>query len=198
MNVGAKLQPERRAQWSDERLVSECLKKNEHAWSALIDKYKNLIYSIPIKLGMYDDAADIFQAVCADLLSDLPRLREPRALPKWLMQACYHKCLQYRRKSARQVSLVETMVDEELIIPDEHSTLPDDVFTQVQREQMLRDAMAELNPRCERLVRMLFFETPPRPYQEIAKELDLATGSIGFIRGRCLTQLRKQLEKMGF
>jgi len=55
-----------------------------------------------------------------------------------------------------------------------------------------------LSPRCERMVRMLFFENPPRPYQEVARELDLATGSIGFIRGRCLEKLKKQLEKMGF
>ena len=45
---------------------------------------------------MYDDAADIFQSVCVDLLSDLPQLREPKALPKWLMQVCYHKCLEHR------------------------------------------------------------------------------------------------------
>jgi len=63
---------------------------------------------------------------------------------------------------------------------------------------MVRDALVELSPRCERMVRMLFFENPPRPYQEIARELDLATGSLGFIRGRCLEKLKKQLEKMGF
>ena len=33
---------------------------------------------------------------------------------------------------------------------------------------------------------MLFFETPARPYQEVARRLGLAAGSIGFIRGRCL------------
>ena len=48
------------------------------------------------------------------------------------------------------------------------------------------------------MIRMLFFETPPRPYQEIAKELGIATGSIGFIRGRCLGKLKQQLENMGF
>jgi len=48
------------------------------------------------------------------------------------------------------------------------------------------------------MVRMLFFEMPPRPYEEIAKELGIATGSIGFIRGRCLTKLKQQLENMGF
>jgi DNA-directed RNA polymerase specialized sigma24 family protein len=48
------------------------------------------------------------------------------------------------------------------------------------------------------MIRMLFFETPMRPYEDVAKELGLATGSIGFIRSRCLVRLRKNLEKKGF
>jgi RNA polymerase sigma factor (sigma-70 family) len=197
VNVAAKLQREKQAPWSDDRLVAECLKGNEQAWSALLDKYKNLIFSIPIKLEMYDDAADIFQAVCLDLLSDLPRLREPRALPKWLMQTCYHKCLQYQRRAERHVPLSDED-REDSSVSGATSTLPDDLLAQLEREQMVRDAMTELNPRCERLVHMLFFESPPRPYQEIASQLGIATGSIGFIRGRCLGKLRKQLEKKGF
>jgi len=47
-------------------------------------------------------------------------------------------------------------------------------------------------------VQMLFFEATARPYQEIAKELGIATGSIGFIRGRCLKKLRQALERGGF
>ena len=195
MNVAVKLQREKQAPWPDDRLVAECLKGNEQAWSALLDKYKNLIFSIPIKLEMYDDAADIFQAVCLDLLSDLPRLREPRALPKWLMQTCYHKCLQYQRRTERHVPLADEDREDS---SGTSATLPDDMLAQLEREQMVRDAMTELNPRCERLVRMLFFESPPRPYQEIANQLGIATGSIGFIRGRCLGKLRKQLEKKGF
>ena len=112
------------------------------------------------------------------------------------MQTCYHKCLQCRRKSEKQVPLDENASGDEFT--DEKSLLPGDLLAQIEKEQVLRDALAELSPRCERLVRMLFFETPARPYQEIARELDLATGSIGFIRGRCLGKLRKQLEKMGF
>ena len=194
---GAKPAREGAASWSDERLVSECLKGNEQAWSGLIDKYKNLIYSIPVKMGMHDEAADIFQAVCLDLLSDLPRLREPRALPKWLMQACYHKCLQYRRKTQKHLAAPEAEA-EDLPADAEHAPLPDHMLCELEKEQMVRDALTELSPRCERMVRMLFFENPPRPYQEIARELDLATGSIGFIRGRCLEKLKKYLEKMGF
>jgi hypothetical protein len=45
---------------------------------------------------------------------------------------------------------------------------------------------------------MLFFETPSRPYLEIARTLNLARGSIGFIRGRCLERLRANLRRNGF
>lgn len=196
MTVAAKPQPKRQEFQSDERLVADCLKGNQQAWAALVDKYKNLIYSIPIRLGMYDDAADIFQAVCLDLLSDLPRLRKPQALPKWLMQTCYHKCLQYRRRAEKHVPFDD---DGESTPADTASAaLPEEMLAQLQKEQMVRDILSQLPPRCERMIRMLFFETPPRPYEKIANELGLATGSIGFIRGRCLARLRKQLEKMGF
>jgi DNA-directed RNA polymerase specialized sigma24 family protein len=130
----------REVAWSDERLVRECRKGNQVAWSALIEKYKNLIFSIPIKFGLpREDAADIFQAVCVDLLSSLPKLREPKAIAKWLMQTSFG-----------------------------------------------------------RMVSMLFFDDPPRPYQEVAKELGIASGSIGFIRGRCLKKMRQLLEEKGF
>ncbi len=84
--------------WPAARFVRECLRDSEDAWAALLEKYKSLIFSIPIR----------------------------------------------------------------------------------------------------QLIHMLFFEAPARPYREVALSLGLAEGSIGFIRGRCLTRLRRQLEKMGF
>lgn len=197
MRTAAKAQLEPRKPSSDGRLIALCRKGDPQAWTDLVDKYKNLIYSIPIKLGMYDDAADIFQSVCLELLSDLPQLREARALPKWLMQVSYHMCIEKQTKARRQVQLEDEDAEN---IPAEgtDAALPEEILAQLQREQMVRDVVADLPPRCERMVRMLFFETPPRPYQEIAKELGLATGSIGFIRGRCLGRLKKQLGKMGF
>src|ERR1700688_2301012 len=133
---------ERSADSSDERLIGRCLKGDQEAWSALIDKYKNLIYSIPIKLGMYQDAADIFQSVCVDLLSDLPRLREHRALPKWLMQTCYHKCVHYQRAADRLVELApETSENETSRLASTADELPEHMLVQLEQEQILRDAI---------------------------------------------------------
>src|ERR1700759_2346699 len=89
-------------QHSDSRLIADCLKGKEVAWSALVDKYKNLIFSIPIRYGFsQEDAADIFQLVCMDLLAELPVLREPKALTGWLIQVTRNKCFHRKQSLAR-------------------------------------------------------------------------------------------------
>jgi RNA polymerase sigma factor (sigma-70 family) len=69
---------------------------------------------------------------------------------------------------------------------------------EIQEEQMLQEAIAGLSPRCRDLIRMLFYEEPKRPYQQVAASLGLATGSIGLQRQKCLDCLRKRLEDLGF
>ena len=196
MSVAAK--PERSrsgiaSHWDDERLVRECLDGNQEAWSALIDKYKRLIYSIPVKYELSrEDANDVFQSVCLDLYSELSRLREPRALPKWLIQTTLHKCI---RSKQQQNRYSDEQVNEELA-PSESQA--DAIIAAVEQEQVLRDSIASLPARCTQMIYMLFFEQPVRPYEEVARELGLATGSIGFIRGRCLERLKKALLSRGW
>lgn len=192
----ARAPTEQKIRWSDARLVRACLQGREDAWSALLDKYKNLIFSIPIKYGFStDEAAEIFQGVCLELLAGLPTLREPHALPKWLIQVTSHKCSHRKQQEQRWVSGEEADAKfTSLFTAPENA---EKALREAEREQLLRQALSDLSPRCRQLIRMLFFEVPARPYQEIAEYLGLATGSIGFIRGRCLERLRRQLEKAG-
>jgi RNA polymerase sigma factor (sigma-70 family) len=181
--------------WSDARLVRECLKGNEEAWSALLDKYKRLIYSIPLKYGLTsDEASDIFQAVCLELLAELPKLRKPAALPKWIMQITAHKCLRDKRQRQRTDQLDPSHESQSDPVPPE----VDGILREAEQEHHLREAMAELPPRCRELVHMLFFEEPAREYREVAKSLGIAVGSIGFIRQRCLEKLQRRLAGLGF
>src|SRR5271163_2594296 len=92
----------RTTKWSDERLIRECLKGKEEAWFGLIDKYKKLIYSIPVKYRAPADAAnEIFQQVCFELLTALPNLREAKSLTAWLITVTSHKCVDWSRREQR-------------------------------------------------------------------------------------------------
>ena len=179
----------------DARLVKDCLAGSEEAWALLIEKYKALIYSIPVKYGLPpQEAADIFQTTCLELLARLGQLREVRALPKWLIQVAHHQCWQWKNRAKRLVS----RESEEGSVEPEVPPIAESLLQQSEEEQMLRDAIAGLAPRCRQLVTILFFEDEPRPYAEIAAELGVAVGSIGFIRQKCIERLRRRLEEMGF
>src|ERR1700678_233908 len=184
-----------RGAWPDARLVRECIAGSEEAWCALISRYKNLIFSIPVKYGFSaDDSTDIFQMVCLDLLSELPKLRNAKALPKWIMQVTAHKCFHRKQQQQRTDVLDPASKEFEVTVP----ARAEDILREAGDEQSLRQAIAELSPRCRELVQMLFYDEPARPYQEIAKTLGIAVGSIGFVRQRCLEKLHKRLLDAGF
>ena len=180
---------------TDRELVAACLSGDEQAWSTLIDRYNRLIFSIPLKQGLSrDEAADIFQAVCLDLVAELPRLRDPQALAAWLIQTTLHKVSKWRRRNERYVDDEGAAAEQ---APAPASDMPDALIRELQETQALRDAVGGLSDRCQRMVTMLFFETPARPYKDVAAALGVATGSIGFLRSRCLDRLRSALEEIG-
>lgn len=184
-----------RPRGSDAGLLQACLRGDQQAWAALIERYKNLIFSIPLRQGISsDDAAEIFQAVCVSLLAELPNLRDPQALPAWLIRITLNRCHLWRRQLRQRAALEQP--DEGEV--DSAPAAGDDFLHQLEMQQSLQTAIHQLTPQCQRLIQMLFFEAPARPYEEIAASLGLARGSIGFTRARCLEKLRQQLLRVGF
>lgn len=166
------------------------------AWAAVVDKYKNLVYSAPIRYRMSpEDAADIFQEVWFDLYSELKNLRRRGALGGWLISVALNKCYQWKRRRARGLEQVHIALEHEL-------TAREPLFPEwkerVEREEILRNSMAQLPERCQHMLQLLFFHEPPVAYEEVARQLGLAEGSIGFIRGRCLQKMRDTLKREGF
>ena len=178
----------------DSYLVAECLKGNEEAWRALVNKYQRLIYSVPIKYGAsVEDAADILQSVCMELFSELSKLQKAESLKAWLMVVTSRKCFHWHRQKRMELGL-ENIEDE---YPQKVAVAAPEIV-EAEKEQLLREGIAQLSPRCQQLVRLLFYQQPPLPYAEVAQRIGLATGSIGFTRARCLERLHKILLEMGF
>jgi RNA polymerase sigma factor (sigma-70 family) len=179
------------ASWDDEALLAACREGDQAAWNALVDRHKNLIYSIPIRYRLGPDAAsDIFQDVCLILYEQLDSLRDGKALRGWLARVAANESFR-RRQGLDRISPEETpdVADPAVALPD--------WLEEVERYETVREGLAQLTPRCREMMKLLFYADPPKPYQEVAKELGLAIGSIGFIRGRCLRQLERNLKTLG-
>jgi RNA polymerase sigma factor (sigma-70 family) len=177
---------------ANDQLVAACLEGDDHAWAVLIARYRPLILMFSRRYGAGPhDAADIFQVVCAELFVGLPRLRDPQRLPAWVMTVSAHEALRWKRRRMKRVQregedLTATAVEQ--IAADDRRPLDD-----ADRCRHVREAIAELPPRGQELLRLLFFHDPPVPYTIVASRLGIRNTSITTIRARCLEKLKKIL-----
>ena len=148
----------------------------------------------PVEARRALEGSDLFQAVWLDVYNDLSNLRDRNAVKPWLMAIVRNKCFHWKRKQIR--------IDEHETVPEEpehletQSVIEAEFVDELLRDQLVREAIGGLDERCRELIHLLFFAQPPLPYKEAAEAMGLATGSIGFMRGKCLRRLQKQLEEL--
>lgn len=174
-------------------LVAAAARGDEDAWAELIARYSPLVVTVINRFALgRTDAADVNQTVWLRLVENLDRLREPAALPKWIVQTTRHECLRLLR-SSRQTWLFDPLdaAAEHFVgasAPAGEDTIDQDLL-KAERHQALRDAYAQLAPRCRQMVALLLRD-PPMSYEEIGERLGIPVGSVGPTRGRCVHKLR--------
>ena len=168
-------------------LVNRAARGDPAAWNEIVDRYAPLVWAICTRFQLSShDREDVGQNVWLLLVGQLGKLREPAALPGWLATTTHRECL--RVVTAARKERLGTGPDDVPQFAD--STIIDEEILMAERNAALRAALAELPPRCQRLITMLTSD-PPSSYLEISAALDIPVGSIGPQRARCLERLRK-------
>ncbi len=180
---------------TDPDLVQACLNGDEPAWKELVERYGRLVYSIPLRYGLsHADADEVFQNVFIVVHRRLSTLRDQKLLTPWLIRVTHREAIRF----CKQVRGVATEEEAEL---DE--TTPDgaepaiDQARRWERQQYVRQALEQLDPRCRALLTALFLDSNSQTYAEIAAKLDIDVGSIGPTRSRCFKKLEQILRAMG-
>lgn len=178
----------------DAGLVTRCLNGEEEAWLQLVARYDRLVFSVIRKFNLPEaQSGEIFNDVFTELWRDLDRLENPRYVGSWLATVTYRLCLSQARAQRRLVS-IDRDGDEAPRELAAASPNGDALLLAAEREQQVREALAALSPRCRQLFEWLFYTDPPPAYDEVARRLGISANSVGFVRGRCLKTLRRQLE----
>lgn len=156
------------------------------AWRVLVRRYTPLVWAICRQYRLEGaDLEDVAQTVWLDLVEWLPRIREPAALPGWLATTTRRECLRVVAAARKRGALVlsEDCVHTEADLAERRVLAAD-------LEAALRDAFAELGPKCQQLLVLLMY-TPRLSYAEISARLEIPVGGIGPTRARCLARLRR-------
>jgi RNA polymerase sigma factor (sigma-70 family) len=165
-------------------LVNRAAGSDPAAWNEIVERYAPLVWSICTRFQLSNhDREDVGQNVWLLLVEQLGKLREPAALPGWLATTTHRECLRIVTAARRSERLGDAL-------PFADNTMIDEEILMAERNAALRAALAELPPRCQRLITMLTSD-PPSSYAQISATLDIPVGSIGPQRARCLDRLRK-------
>lgn len=176
-------------------LVERAVNSDQSAWNDIVERYAPLVWSICTRYRLNDaDIEDVGQTVWLLLVEHLGKLREPAALPGWLVTTTHREC-QRALTAARKTEGAGAKLDDALLIVD--GTVIEQEILAAERNAALRQALRELPPRCQQLLTMLISD-PPRSYTEISATLQIPIGSIGPQRARCLERLRRTAALAGF
>ena len=82
-------------------LVHAAVQGDEEAWDALVERYSPLLMSVLRRYRMgNDDVRDVAQTVWLRLIENLGNLREPRALPSWIITTARNESLRVLKAGA--------------------------------------------------------------------------------------------------
>jgi RNA polymerase sigma factor (sigma-70 family) len=173
-------------------LVVQAADGDHAAWNALIDEFGGLVWATTRAYRLSDaDAADVFQTTWMRLVEKLDGIQDPTRLAGWLATTARHESLNVIRRTVRLVSRSDDLPD--LPSGDPH---PAERLTTEQNAIDVQIALERLRPRDRALLRMLTAEPTPS-YAEISAVLGIAVGSIGPMRARALTRLRREGMRVG-
>jgi RNA polymerase sigma-70 factor (ECF subfamily) len=165
----------------DRRLIEKALKGDQKAFETLLNKYRNLVFSIMFKMVRNTpEAEDLTQEAFMKAFNSLATFNEEFAFSTWLMKIASNNCIDYlRRRKLRTYSIHEPIQykDEkiEIDIPDQEPT-PERSLIQTERKKMIEDAINELPERYRYVIILRHKEE--KSYEEISEILNLPLGTV--------------------
>lgn len=175
-------------------LILACRQGDASAWDQLLKQYERLVFSIPLNYGLTrEDAADVTQLTFTILLQSLDNLADDSNLAAWLATvARRHTWRLLSRRRRESPHALEDLGSSSFLIDVPANTRPLERWELV---EWLEQGLASLNERCRNLLTALYFSSDELSYTEIADQFDMAVGSVGPTRARCLERLKGLLEE---
>ena len=170
-------------------VVRDAAAGSQDAWNSLVARFAPLVLSIARGHRMAEkDVEDVCQTLWLRLVEHLASIREPQALPMWIITTTRNECVRCLR-SSRRTEPYDPLAEHSLADVAEGGDL-DEELLRAERSAALLQAFAELSDQ-QRAFLLLLAEDPPLSYRDIGERLAMPIGSIGPTRARLLQKLRE-------
>ncbi len=184
---------------NDLLLVEEAKKGNEKAFASLMNRYRDSIYYMLLKMvNNASDAEDLTIEAFGKAFRSLDTYTPKFAFSTWLFRIATNNCVDFIRKKQLsptpldhlQDSLDNATVNIQSDLPD-----PEESLINHQKIAALKDVVNQLKPRYKKLIELRYYKE--YSYEEISSELKLPIGTVKARLYRAKSLLYNILVKTG-
>lgn len=164
----------------DLRLVNLAVGGDEKAYAELMNRYRDSIYYMLLKMvNNPSDADDLTIEAFGKAFKNIQLYTPNYAFSTWLFRIATNNCIDFIRKKKSAPTAIEQQQDEH---DDPASNLqselpgPEEEMMQQQKIKHLSHVVSQLKPKYRQLIELRFYKE--YSYEEIANELNLPLGTV--------------------
>jgi RNA polymerase sigma factor (sigma-70 family) len=181
-------------------LVEQARNGNEKAFASLLNRYRDSIYFMLLKMvNNASDAEDLTIEAFGKAFRNIESYTPSFAFSTWLFKIATNNCIDFIRKKQASPSIIDHGQDEDMesyTVNIQSDTLdPEEALIHHQKIAALREIVSQMKPRYRTLIELRYFKE--YSYEEISVELDLPIGTVKAQLFRAKTLLYNILNKTG-
>jgi RNA polymerase sigma factor (sigma-70 family) len=184
---------------NDLLLVEEAKKGNEKAFASLMNRYRDSIYYMLLKMvNNSSDAEDLTIEAFGKAFRSLDSYTPRFAFSTWLFKIATNNCVDFIRKkklSPTPLDLLQDSLDNATVNIQSDMPDPEESLINLQKIAALKDIVNQLKPRYKSLIELRYYKE--YSYEEISNELNLPIGTVKAQLNRAKSLLYNILIKTG-
>lgn len=161
-------------------LVQRATKGDQKAYTELMDRYRDAIYFMLLKMvNNASDAEDLTIEAFGKAFKNLGQYAPNYAFSTWLFKIATNNCIDFiRKKKANTISLDQNDDDQDKAPTDIMASVldPEESMIKEQKLKIMRSIVSRLKPRYRKLIELRYFKE--FSYEEISQELELPIGTV--------------------
>ena len=174
-------------------LMRRAMCEDQQAWRELVNRNSALVWGTARAYSATPaDAEDVYQVTWLLLAENVTRLRDPGALPGWLVTTARREAIRTAKARQRESPVG---VDSSMLVTADQSEGPENVALRSMLASRMWRAFTQLSRRCQQLLRVIAV-APDASYTQVSAALGIARGTVGPKKIRCLAALRRQMASM--
>lgn len=160
---------------SDQQYIAEIIAGNTQRFSVLVDRYKDLVFSLALKmLKNREEAEEVAQDTFIKVYHSLHTFKGESKFSTWIYKVAYRACLDRMKKNKKEESNIPIDdFSEHLVLTMENALSQ---MMEHERKKAIQDCLNELPGDDGFLLTLFYFED--QSLEEIAKIMNITANNV--------------------